>query len=267
VSAVDRKHTPWTTPALLDAYATAWTIVIGGNAPRAALALLWAQASLECGRDGKPGAFGHNVGNLMHFDGREGDYHVLHGAPECGTPGALPAGAIQIAPSATSIKCAPGKVPYLPANGSRFRSYASLVEGCTDKLRVLDKRWPRAIVALQTATDTTAAGRFVDGLLGPPRYFTASETSYAASLRSLMAECLRTSESDWPRLHDTDPAPPLDPDDTWPGTAQGRRTKSSQSMRAVREPVGTYDGSPEIVIPEAEHTPLHLRDGEKGDPS
>jgi hypothetical protein len=240
------KRTAWTNAGLLEAYATAWAIVIGGEAPRHALALLWAQACIECGHEGYPGCFNWNVGNLMHFDPREGSYHVLHGAPECGTPGALPAGAIQIAPSATSIKCAPGKVPYLPEKGSRFRAYASFVEGCTDKLRVLDRQWPRAIVALQTATDLTAAGRFVSGLVGPPRYMTASEVSYGASLRSLMADCLKkTAEQDWPRarsIPDTDPAPaPPDSDPTWPGTPDAK-AKSGDQWRAV-----TPEAEPEFV--------------------
>ncbi len=252
------RRTPWTTPAILDAYATAWTLVVGGTAPRAALAALWGQASLECGRDGKS-CWNANVGNIMAFASWTGDHHVLRGAPECFPADKVPAG-WTVAPS--NIACGPGKVSAVPATGSRFRAYASFVDGCTDKLRVLDRQWPRALLALTAATGADVAGAFVAGLLGPPRYFTGSEIAYAASLRSLAAECLRaTAESDWPRLHDTEPAPAPDNAITWPGTPT---SKSSQRLRAVREPIAEFDGPVGIVVPEGEHTPLHLRDTDPG---
>lgn len=231
MSEVPVKRTPWTTRELLAAYAEAWRTIVGGEPSRACLALLWAQASLECGRDGKS-AYGNNPGNIMAFASWAGDYHVLRGAPECGVPGKLPAGATQIDPAATSIKCGPGLVPYLPAGGSRFRAYPTLLSGCTDKIRVVDRQWPRAIVALSTAIGPDAATAFVEGLKG---YFTASPTAYASTLRSLAAECLRTTrEDDWP-------APGLSPQPTegnGPVTAPHTPTsKSSQRLAAVDAPI------------------------------
>ncbi len=50
----------------------------------------------------------------------------------------------------------------------------------------------------------------------------------------------------------TDPAPPgSDPPDTIPQTPTSR---SSQRLKAVREPQPIYEGSPGIVVPEGEHT-------------
>ena len=251
------KRTMWTPRILLDAYATAWTIVVGGTAPRAALALLLGQASVECGRNGQS-CWNHNVGNVMAFASWTGEAHTLGAAPECGVPGALPAGARQLVSS--NIGCAPGKVPYVPRGGSKFRAYDDFVEGCTDKLTVLQRQWPRSIVALAAATDASAATAFVDGL---PGYFTADKVSYAASQRSLAAEFLRTvPEAEWPAersLADTDPAPPLDSSEpTWPGTPT---SKSSQRLKAVREPQPTFDGPVGIVVPEGEHT-SNLDDGD-----
>ena len=221
---VERRLTPWTTREILAAYALAWRAVFGSWPSRAALALLWAQASLECGRGGRPGCFSWNVGNLMHFDGREGAYHILRGAPECFPAGKVPAGWTEIPASATSIACAPGKVPAIPNSGSRFRAYDSLFDGCVDKLRVIDRQWPRAIVALASATGPEAASAFVEGLKG---YFTANAAAYAATLRSLASECLRTvADADWPH-EDDDP-------DTLRDSPTG---KSSQTMKAVREQI------------------------------
>jgi hypothetical protein len=224
------KRTQWTRAGLLDAYATAWTIVVGGNAPRAALALLHAQATLECGHDGKS-CWNANVGNLMSFASWTGDYHVLRGAPECFDAGKVPAG-WTVQPS--NIACGPGKVSAVPANGSRFRAYSSFVEGCADKLRVLDRQWPRAIVALGAATGAADAAAFVAGLLGPPRYFTASSTSYAQQVASLASSLLKVAvEADWPTRHDTDPAPAPEPQpilDRAPGIVVGEGEHSIDDM-------------------------------------
>lgn len=200
------RRTPWTTPSLLADYATAWREVIGGEPSRAALAILWAQATLECGHGGKS-CWGHNVGNVMAFAGYAGDYHVLRGAPECFDAGKVPAGWRE---AQTNIACGPGRVAAVPEKGSRFRAYASHAEGCADKLRVLDRQWGRAVVALQAATGAEAAGAFVAGLLGPPRYFTGSSESYANQVRSLAQTCLRaTPDADWPaEPTPTLPAPP-----------------------------------------------------------
>lgn len=189
------RRTPWTTASLLAAYADAWREVIGGEPSRAALAILYAQATLECGHGGAS-CFNHNTGNIMALGGYAGDYHVLRGAPECFDAGRVPDGWRE-APS--NVACGPGKVAAVPVNGSKFRAYASLTDGCADKLRVLDRQWGRAIVALQAATGPEAAAAYVAGLLGPPRYFTGSESTYANTLRSLASSCLSTTpDADWP---------------------------------------------------------------------
>lgn len=207
---VPARRTRWTRQEILAAYAAAWRELVGGEPSRACLALLWAQASLETGRGGDPGCFNWNVGNIMAFDGYDGAFHVLLVAPECFAEGKVPAGWREIPASSTSIACS-GKVPAVPAQGSRFRAYGSLAEGCRDKVRVLDRQWPRAIVALAAAQGPADADAFVAGLIGPPRYFTASSSSYAGQLRSLASECLRaTPENEWPTRPDTLPSPPLE---------------------------------------------------------
>lgn len=191
MSEVAATRTPWTPGGLLAAYAQAWRDVLGGEAPREALALLHAQATLECGHSGRS-CWNHNVGNLMHFDARQGDWHRLNAAPECATPDRVPANAPVL--SSTNIACAPGQVAYVPPGGSRFRAYGSFLEGCADKLRVLDARWPLAVVALRAGAADAVA--FVAGLKG---YFTADAAAYARNVRLLAAECLRTTpDVDWP---------------------------------------------------------------------
>lgn len=224
VSEVPVKRTPWTTPELLAAYATAWRVVVGTEPSRAALACLWGQACLECGRGGKS-CFGWNVGNIMALGAYAGEYHVLRGAPECGDPDNLPKGATRLTHS--HVACAPGKVPYLPAGGSRFRAYVSLVAGCMDKLRLYERQWPKALAALVAAQSPADAAAFVDGLLTPRRYFTADAAKYLWDVRSLAAECLRTTrEEDWPGA-----APvPSDAPDTLRDSPTG---KSSEQIRAV----------------------------------
>jgi len=188
-------RTPWAMPELLAAYAEAWREVIGGEPSRAALAILAAQATLECGHGGGS-CWNHNTGNVMALGGYAGDYHVLRGAPECFDEGKVPAGWREVQ---GSVVCGPGKVSAVPVAGSRFRAYASFAAGCADKLRVLDRQWGRAIVALQAATGAEAAEAFVAGLVGPPRYFTASATSYANQVRSLAQTIMRaTADADWP---------------------------------------------------------------------
>lgn len=66
-----------------------------------------------------------------------------------------------------------------------------------------------------------------------------------------------------PNRADTEPAPSgSDPPDTIPQTPTSR---SSQRLKAVREPLGVFDGRAGIVVPEGEHTPAHLRDKDDKD--
>lgn len=232
------RRTEWTTRVLLAAYADAWINLFGSVPSRACLALLWAQATLECGHGGRS-CWNHNVGNVMAFSSWGGDFHTLRGAPECFPVGKVPAGWRE---QPSNIACGPGKVSAVPEKGSRFRAYASFRDGCADKLRVIDRQWPRAIVALASTADAAA---FVEGLKG---YFTASPTAYTATLRSLVTQCMKaTPEADWPDARDTDPHPLADtdplppPPDTDPQTPTSR---SSQNMRAVDAPI--IDWSPQF---------------------
>lgn len=188
---VPRTRTPWTTPDLLAAYAVAWREVLATEPSRAALAILWGQASLECGRGGSA-CWNHNVGNVR---ASENEPHcLLPGAYEFGAT--LPPGATQIQPPVGAAQ-PPGTVCYLlPAAVQRFRAYASLTEGCAGKLALLLRRWPAAVEALRDAQDHGAATAFVQALRG---YFTGDGTQYASSVRSLAAECLRGPEAQWPQ--------------------------------------------------------------------
>jgi len=194
-------RTPWALAELLAAYAEAWREVLGGEPSRAALAILAGQATLECGHGGSS-CWNYNTGNVMALGPYAGDYHVLRGAPECFPEGKVPAG-WRIVES--SVACGPGKVSAVPVAGSRFRAYATFREGCADKLRVLDRQWGRAIVALQAATGVEATAAFVEGLLGPPKYFSSSPAAYTRSVLDLAQRLERAvTEADWPTI----PAPP-----------------------------------------------------------
>jgi hypothetical protein len=250
VSQVQARRTPWTTRALLAAYADAWRTVLSGEASPFALALLWAQATLECGRGGQS-CWGNNTGNIMSAALWQGDYHVLRNAPECYDPDKLPAGATLL--EKTNIACPPGKVAAIPPGGSRFRAYPTLLDGCTDKLRVLARQWPRAIAALKAAAVPDDADAFVLGLVGPPRYFTASSASYARQLKSLSAECMRaTPASDWP------PAP-TDAIDTLPAPPS--------TVTTPPETPSAIGAATLLRAGEGEHTPIHLRDDDAEEPT
>lgn len=213
------RRTPWATRDLLAAYATAWRTVIGGELSHYALALLWGQASIECSRGGTS-CYGFNVGNLMAGTLWQGDYHILRSAPECYDPDKVPPGAAVLL--RTNIKCPPGKVAAIPPGGSRFRAYESLLEGCTDKIRAFAAIWPAAILALRDAETDADAATFIRALLSP-RYFTASEVTYLANVRSLAAECVSTVPAgDWPPPPSSHP-PPARTFDTQPteGAAEG----------------------------------------------
>ena len=197
---VARVRTPWTTPDLLAAYANAWREVLVTEPSRAALAILFGQATLECGRGGAS-CWCHNVGNIRA--GEVEPHYLLPGAYEFGA--AVPPGATQI-PTPPGAAQPPGTVCYLlPAKAQRFRSYATLSEGCAGKLGLLLRRWPAAIDALRDAEGAEAGTAFVAGLRG---YFTGDAMQYARSVRSLAVECLRGPDSQWPQApRDTLPSP------------------------------------------------------------
>ena len=196
VVAVERVRTPWTTSELLAAYADAWRAVVLGEPSRAALAVLWGQATLECGRGGRA-CYCHNVGNVRA--GELEPHCLLPGAYEFAAPGQVPPGAT-IIPTPAGAAQPPGTVCYLPpAKAQRFRAYSSLAEGCAGKLGLVARRWPRALDALRGATGAEAARGYVMGLLVPPAYMTGDAGQYLASVWSLASECLRGPEEQWPR--------------------------------------------------------------------
>lgn len=187
---IPRTRTPWSTPDLLAAYAAAWRDVLVTEPPRAALAILWGQASLECGRGGAA-CWNYNVGNVRAS--ADEPHALLPGAYEFGAT--VPPGATQI-PTPPGAAQPPGTVCYLPpASVQRFRAYPTLTEGCAGKLALILRRWPAAIDALRDAQDHDAATAYVAGLRG---YFTGDATLYAGAVRSLARECLRGPEGQWP---------------------------------------------------------------------
>lgn len=248
---VARVNTRWTDPELLDAYDRAYRIVLAEVPSRAALAVLWAQANLECGRGGKS-CWNFNVGNVRA--GELEPHTLLAGAYEFAAVGKVPAGATIISPPAGAAVPPERPICYLlPSAAQRFRAYESLVDGCVGKISLVARRWPAAIEALRLAKDAAAARAYVLGLLVPPAYFTGDSAQYVASALSLTAECLRRPESDWPQ-RDTLPAPPDSDAPTWPGTPT---SKSSQRLQAVREPIADLStSSPATALRagEGEHT-------------
>lgn len=217
-----RVVTRWTTADVLAAYAAAWRRVVGGEPSRAALALLWGWASIECGRDGRA-CYCHNLGNIRA--GESQPHYLLPGAYEFALPGAVPAGATVIPIPAGSAPPSHAHVAYLlPARVQRFRAFASFVDAAVAKLELTLRSWPRAVAALRTATGPEAARAMIAGLLVPPAYLTGD---YGNSIESLAAECLRrTPEHDWPTAPSPSSAHVTQP--------QTPTSKSAPRMAAVR---------------------------------
>lgn len=193
---VDTKHTPWTLDELFGALDRAFHAIVGVLASAEALATLAGQATIETGRGGKS-CYGNNVSNIMGTS-PEGLFHELAAAPECGDPNNLPPGA-RLAPNAVVV-CGEGKVAYIPANPSRFRSYSSLDLGCEDKMSVLLALWPKAIEALLVSdgSDVKAvATAFALALKKPIAkndYHSSDKTSYARFVTSLAAEFIERAQ-------------------------------------------------------------------------
>ena len=243
---VPRQNTRWTDPELLAAYDAAYRQALGERPSRAALAVLWAQANIECGRGGKS-CWNHNVGNVRA--GELEPHFLLAGAYEFAAEGKVPKGAVVFAPPAGAAVPPDRPVCYLlPANAQRFRAYDSLVEGCVGKLGLIARRWPAAVEALRLAKDSAAARAYVLGLLVPPSYFTGDSAAYVASVLSLTAECLRRPEADWPAepepQPDTLPAP-AQPDEapTWPKAATAATPlRAGEGEHTVRLVEADFEG-------------------------
>jgi hypothetical protein len=224
---VQIKRTRYTRRELLAAMNRAWHVVVGGPAPRAALALLCGQVTLETGWDGES-CWWHNVSNIMG-ESPEGLYLVLGKAPECALdlskiPGATPL-------ATTNVVCAPGQSAYLPAGGSKFRAYSNLDRACVDKLQVLKAIWPKSMEALAAATSPSDAVVFVSGLVvgadGKRRlYMTADPYHYAVSIKSIASTLIRTTVlTDWPDPWNIEGDPDTIPD--------GPKAKSEPRFQAL----------------------------------
>ena len=148
---VEAHRTPVSQSDLRGAIGRAYGKVTGRTASPALLDTLTAQASLETGRGGA--MYNYNFGGIKGHSasGDTADYmtHEVLGGQD--------------------VKIKQG-----------FRAYASLDEGAEDYVKVLSKRFGNALDVAQTGN--------VDGFahaLKQAGYYTASETSYAAALRSL----------------------------------------------------------------------------------
>lgn len=232
---VQVKGTPYTRRELLAALARAWRVVVGGEIPRFALALLCGQVTIETGWDGRY-CWNHNVSNIMGTS-PEGLFHVLHKAPECShNPHAIPGATVL---ETSNVVCAPGQSAYLPAGGSKFRAYTSLDRACVDKLEVQLEIWPKAILALAGATSLDAvtgfvAGLLVDGVGNRRLYMTADPVKYRADVKDIAGTFIKTTSlEDWN-------IPEEDPDTIPDGVAA--KTQSSQRIKAMKTPIDPGTG-------------------------
>jgi hypothetical protein len=148
---VEAQRTPVSPADLRAAIGRAYTKVTGRATTPELLDTLTAQASLETGRGGS--MFNYNFGGIKGHSasGETADYmtHEVLGGQD--------------------VKIKQG-----------FRAYASLDAGAEDYVKVLQKRFGGALDVAQTGN--------VDGFahaLKQAGYYTASESSYAAALRSL----------------------------------------------------------------------------------
>ena len=155
---VEAQRTPVSPADLRAAIGRAYTKVTGKATSAALLDTLTAQASLETGRGGA--MYNYNFGGIKGHSasGDTADYltHEILGGQD--------------------VKIKQG-----------FRAYASLDAGAEDYVKVLQKRFGGALDVAQTGN--------VDGFahaLKQAGYYTASESSYAAALRSLAGSSTST---------------------------------------------------------------------------
>lgn len=202
---VEARRTPWTRRGLLHAYVAAFRTVTGLEPSRRTLAIAFGQSTLECGHDGA-GCRGFNVSNIMGVDPETGCFHVLHKAPECAVdphtiPGATPL-------TSSHVVCAPGQSAYLPAGGSRFRSYPNVEAGCRDKLRVVAELWPEAFLALVAGDVRGYVVGLWNGVDGRD-YATADKGKYLSDVSWLADDLFASATAfEWPQI--TTP-PRIDP--------------------------------------------------------
>ena len=210
-------------------------MVLGSTPTRTALAILWAQAMLECER-GKS-CWCHNVGNIRGVS-PGGRFTTLRKAHEFAKPENVPKGATIIPIPKGAAPGPPGTVCYLPAASSQqFRAYGSFVEGASDKLRILARSYRRAMAALEQAEEKSAqasARAFVAGLV--PGYFSALPSAYAQGVADLTIECLtKVPVREWPIVVDSHDAP------TKPETPSAIREPQPTHPSGAANPIGRAD--------------------------
>lgn len=149
--------------------ALAWQRVTGTEAPPRAVSILWAQWAMETARGTR--MYGHN------FSGIKGT-----------------------GPSGLSLmlRTSEGYGANRRDIRDRFRAYVSPAEGATDYVRLLNDRYPEALVA---ASRGDARG-FVHEIRRRG-YFTDEETKYANAVHSLAGEAARS--------HGGEPLPEAEP--------------------------------------------------------
>jgi hypothetical protein len=192
-----RVQTTPTTAEWAHSIARAWRQLLPYPPTVPALAVLWAQFALETGR-GKS-CFNFNLGNIKRVDGDGRDFVMLR--------------------------------TFEYVNGKRididdsFRAFDSLDDGALDYLRFLCRPAYAEPWTCVVQGDADAFAR----ALKRKGYYTAPVEEYARGIHSLAAEFTRVVGA----LPDEDTPVP----DTIPETAEGRRTKSSQTMKAVNAPI------------------------------
>lgn len=207
--------------------------------------------------------FCFNIGNIRGV-GPSGLYCVLKGAWELAKASQVPAllrmGYVVLDPPPPQAKVTAGMVCVLPPPEKQgFRAYRDLDEACVDYVAVLGRHFKKTWEEMRGVL--TDPGEFVDAMKAD-RYFTGDVSAYKRNVIAGVNWALPKIAAllaSMPRPDDHTPIP-----DTIPETLEGRRTKSSQNMQAVREPIADLSlTSPATRLldepTEAEHTPLHLR--------
>jgi len=199
-----------------------------------------------------------NIGNIRGV-GPSGLYCVLKGAWELArasqVPELLRAGYVVMDPPPPQAKVTPGTVCVLPPPEKQgFRAYRDLDEACVDYVATLSKVFRRTWAELFGVL--TDPGKLVDAMMADG-YFSGDVAAYKRNVIAGVNWALPKIAAllaSMPRPIETEP-------DTIPNTT----SKSSQTLRAVREPIADLSlTSPATPLlherVEAEHTPLHLRD-------
>lgn len=125
------------------------------------LACAWAQCALEHARG--RAVFNNNIGNVSAFGGWPGHHYVI--------------------PCQERVSKNPDR---WELKRMRFRAHATPQEGAADYWRLLEKRYASALALFDAGNPRGAALE-----LGRLNYYTAHESTYAASMTGLYVEAMR----------------------------------------------------------------------------